>query len=93
MNSRENQIACEVYINEDKDLYYFLEKRKDMIEKELNCKLVWMPLESKKASRVKIIKEADLVEQEKWDDYIEWMKSNAEKFHKVFGRLIKKYKK
>jgi hypothetical protein len=93
MNSRENQIACEVYINEDKDLYYFLEKRKDIIEKELNCKLVWMPLENKKASRIKIIREADLAEQEKWDDYVNWMKENAEKFHKVFGRLIKKYKK
>jgi len=74
-------------------LYYFLENKKDIIEKELGCELIWMSLENKKASRIKVVREADILEQEDWDNYINWMCINAESFYKVFGKFIKKYKK
>jgi NADH:ubiquinone oxidoreductase subunit C len=93
INSREDQVACEVYIKENKDLYHFLKNKQVEIEKELKCRLVWMPLENKKASRVKIIREADFSERESWDDYIIWMKENAEKFYKTFGKFIRRYKR
>jgi hypothetical protein len=93
INSRENQIACELYIREDKDLYYFLEQKKVIIEKELGCELIWMPLENKKASRIKVVREADILNSEDWTTYIDWMKINAEKFYSIFGKLIKRYKK
>lgn len=93
INSRESEIACELYVKEDKDLYYFLEQKKEIIEKELDCKLIWMPLEGKKASRIKVVREADILNSEDWSTYIDWMKNSAESFYKVFGKFIKKYKK
>jgi succinate dehydrogenase flavin-adding protein (antitoxin of CptAB toxin-antitoxin module) len=93
INSRENEIACELYVKEDKNLYYFLEQKKEIIEKELSCKLIWMPLEGKKASRIKVVREADILNSEDWSIYIDWMKNSAESFYKVFGKFIKKYKK
>ncbi len=92
INSQSNQIACEVYIPDSKDLFYKLEKQKEKIEQELNMKLEWMVLEGKKASRIKIVHTADINDIEEWDKYFEWMKLMAEKFQKTFLHYIKKIK-
>jgi len=89
VNSRENLIACEIYINDSKELFYELEKNKDRIESKLGEKLRWMVLEGKKASRIKLSIEADINEVEQWDKYFEWLKVSAEKLDKVFGKEVK----
>ncbi len=83
INSQSNQIACEIYIPNSKDLFYKLEKQKGEIEKELDMKLEWMALEGKKASRIKIVSEADINDVKKWNEYFEWLESTASKFQKV----------
>lgn len=92
INSQKNLFGCEIYIWENKELYYFYENNRDKIENELGCKLEWMALEEKKASRIKISKEGDINNLDKWEDYFKWMRDNAESFHKVFGKYTKKYK-
>lgn len=93
VNSQKNQIACEIYIPDSKELYHFLEKYRDDIEDELDIKLEWMPLEEKKASRIKATIEADINNNDRWDEYFNWLNTTAQKFQKVFLKYIKKYKK
>ncbi len=93
INSQSNQIACEIYISNSKDLFYELEKQKDKIEQELGTKLEWMALEGKKASRIKISSEADINDSEKWNEYFEWLENTASKFQKVFLKNVNKVKK
>ena len=92
ISSRNNFIATEIYIPDSKKLFYGLEKYKNNIEQELNVKLKWMALENKKASRIKLSKEADVDQTENWEEYFEWLKITAEKFQKVFAKYTKKIK-
>ena len=92
ISSRNNFIATEIYIPDSKKLFFGLEKYKNNIEQELNAKLKWMAIENKKASRIKLSKEADVNQIENWEKYFEWMKITAEKFQKVFAKYAKKIK-
>ncbi len=93
INSQKNVITCEIYISDSKDLFYGLQGHRDKIENELGMKLEWFALEGKKASRIKLLKEADINETKNWEIYFEWLKENAEKFQKVFIKYIKKVQK
>ncbi len=90
INSRDNLIATEIYIPDSKKMFFDLEEHKKNIEQELNAELKWMSLENKKASRIKLSKEADINQIESWEEYFEWMKTTAEKFQKVFTKYTKK---
>jgi len=90
INSRENQMATEIYIPDNKDLFAFFEKSKESIESELGEKLQWLDLEGKRATRIKLTHEADLDCVEDWNNYFEWLKEKAEAFHSVFGKQVKK---
>ena len=88
INTQNNMIGCEIYIPDSKETFEYLKTNKDTIENEIGKKLAWMDLNGKKASRIKLSKEADLENQEKWDEYFGWMKSTAELFQIVFGKAM-----
>ena len=90
VNSQSDQIGCEIYISNDKDLFYELEKYKENIHKELGFSLDWMELPIKKASRIKLTTDGDISTSEEWNEYFQWCLSNAESFQKVFVKYIKK---
>lgn len=92
VNSQNDSIACEIYISDSKELFYFLERNKKAIEKELDTKVEWLSLEGKKASRIKLTRGAEFTKRENWENYFEWLKTNAEKFHKVFNKYVRKSK-
>jgi len=91
-NSRENQITCEIYISDNKELYFELEKQKEAIESELKDKLDWQALEGKKASRIKLYKDFDLNNNQDWQNAFAWLEEKAIKFQKVFYKNIQKVK-
>jgi len=93
VNTKTNLIECGLYISNSKQLYHELAKYRDEIEKELKNKLEWMELQGNKASRIRLRREADLDATEKWDDYFEWLKTEAEAFQTVFLKYIKQIKK
>ena len=88
IKTQNNMIGCEIYIPDSKETFEYLKTNKDTIENEIGKKLAWMDLNGKKASRIKLSKEADLENQEKWDEYFGWMKSTAELFQIVFGKAM-----
>lgn len=92
LNSFDEAIRTELYIPDNKEVFEFLFKQKDAIEKELGMKLEWMELPGKKASRIKIETSGLIDSTNEWEQYFAWLKDNAEKFQKVFGRYLKKFK-
>lgn len=92
INSRENQLGCEIYINRNKELFNFLQERKDEIEKEIGEQAEWV--NAKIASRIKIKKEiSDVFSQSEAKDYFAWLYEKTVLFQKVFGKQFKEFKK
>lgn len=92
INTKENLMGCELYIDKDKELFSFLQERKDHIERALELKLEWV--DANKASMIKTKAPADnLFNQEKQEEYFEWLLDKTLKFAKVFGKYIQEYKR
>lgn len=91
IDTQNNQLRCELYIPNSKDLFHKLEGYKDEINQKVNCELEWMPLEGKKASRIKTICEADTNDTDKWEHYYDWLIEKAQSFSKIFSVYLKKY--
>jgi hypothetical protein len=90
INSVKRLFASELYIHDNKELYAQLLSNKDDIEKELGEAPEWMELPGKKASRIKISTPGDFSDKSKWSDYFRWLLSEAEKFHRVFPKYLKR---
>jgi hypothetical protein len=92
INTQLNEIGCELYIQDKKELFTQLRENKEKIEAELEETLNWMELEGKKASRIKLVKNADINNLENREEYFEWLKIKAEKFIEVFSKYIRETK-
>lgn len=92
VNTRDGSVGCEIYINNDKDLFSFLQDKKEEIEKSFNSKLEW--IDATKASRIKITKtDFNLQEHTKYDEYFKWLYEMTLKFKEVFSPLFMEFKK
>ncbi len=89
INSREGMVGAELYIPGNKELYSKLLQQKDSIESELKEKPEWMELPTKKASRIRLLKDGDFEDETKWEASFEWLLDEAEKFRLVFPKYIK----
>ena len=91
VNTREDLVGCEVYINKNKDLYSFLLNKKDEIEKELGEPAIWV--NAAKASRIKISRKVNGVFNEKESEsYFEWLYEKTVLFQTVFAKHFRQYK-
>ena len=92
INSRENLLGCEIYISRNKELFKFLQERKDEIEKEIGEQAEWV--DAAVASRIKIKKEIpDLFSQGEAENYFAWLYEKTTLFQKVFGRHFREFNK
>lgn len=91
LNTREDLIGCEIYIDRDKDLFHHFINEKDSIEKELGQKVEWV--DAAKASRIKVSKDVkDLFSEDEVENNFSWLLNNVTLFQKVFSKHIKSYK-
>ncbi len=93
VNSQSEQMACEIYIPDSKELFTTLHDQRLLIESELSEELVWEELPSKKASRIKLIMKADIFQQDNWVEYHSWMLEKVTRFQRVFGKYAKQVRK
>jgi len=92
VNTRDNLIACEIYISRNKDFYKFLLERKNDIEEEIGEEAEWV--DAAVASRVKIRKDvSDVFNQEKSKEYFDWLYKKTILFQTVFLKQYKEFKK
>lgn len=84
INIRKDLMTCELYIPGSKNLYRKLFNDRGVIEQELGESLQWNELPGKKASRIKLIRAADVPNPENWDEYFKWLKEKAEDLQEIF---------
>ncbi|MES9971410.1 MAG: DUF4268 domain-containing protein [Candidatus Thiodiazotropha sp.] len=89
VNSQSSQISCEIYIPDSKKLFSCLENNRHAIESELSEELIWEELPEKKASRIKLMHEGSLSNQEQWQNYHAWLLEKVEKYQQTFEKFIK----
>jgi len=85
-DSRENQVRCELYIPDSKDLFKTFLASAQQIEKELGTSLDWQELPGKKAARIRAFHDFTFADPSTWTDAFQWLSETAIKFKKVFGR-------
>lgn len=85
VNSQTNQIGCDLYIPDSKELFHQLHGMKDQIELELGQTLDWDEIPHKKASRIKTYFDGDFTDQSKWPEQHAWLLEQVLKYQKVFG--------
>ena len=92
INSRENLLGCEIYINRNKELFNFLQERKEEIEKEIGEQAEWV--DAAVASRITIKKQiSSLFSQDDAEDHFAWLYEKTLLFQKVFGRHFREFNK
>jgi len=92
IDSRDNLLGCGIYINKNKDLFHFLQERKNEIEKEIGETADWV--DAPVASRIKIKKEvSDIFDQVEAEKYFAWLYERTVLFQKVFGKYFREFKK
>ena len=91
VNTRENLIGCEIYINNNKDLFNFLLNKKIEIESEIGEPAEWV--DAAVASRIKIHKKVtNIFSSEELEGHFTWLYEKTVLFQKVFGKYIKEFK-
>lgn len=88
VKSQTNEIGCEIYIPNSKELFQALEERKEIIHQELGEGLVWFELPQRNASRIRLFYNGSLSNHERWDEYFDWLVTKVEIFHRVFSKHI-----
>jgi hypothetical protein len=84
LNTRENSLACEIYIENNKQLFNFLKVQKASIEQQVGAELEW--IDARKASRVVQRKvNADSDDETHLTELFDWLIERAIAFEKVFG--------
>lgn len=87
INTQQNYVGCELLINNDKEIFYSLEKSKDKIEKDLG-ELGWQELKGKKSSRIRQIYSIDIENKENWETAIKEQIRMAEDFKGTFIKYL-----
>lgn len=92
VNSRENRVGMEVYIDHDnsKSMFKQLQAHQAEIDAALGVKLEWMELPDGHACRILQVRpESPLDGEEQWPVYFAWLEQAALRMSEVFRPLVK----
>ena len=84
-------IETKLYIHWDKNLYSFLENKKDSIERDIGSGCVFFTRGNVKASRISIYENIDLKDMNFAKEAMIWHISMAKRFYDVCSNLIEEY--
>jgi len=85
-------LGCKIYISKNKELFNFLQERKEEIEKEIGEQAEWV--NGAVASRIKIKKRvSDVFSQSEGENYFVWLYEKTILLQKVFGKHFREFKK
>lgn len=87
INTQKNRIAAEIYINDDKELFWKFQQFKENIETELHQQTEW--IEASKACRIVVSKSFPIKNRSKWSEAYTWfldMSLKLKKISKQYGK-------
>lgn len=88
LNSRDKRVAVEIYIKDNKELFFKLQGQREVIESELGLELEWAELPEGKASRIITKRSGDFTDEAQVDDLVNWLVATADEFARVFPKLL-----
>ncbi len=90
LNSKEKWIGVYLYLEppDAKAHFGLLDQEREEIEQQLGT-LEWRKLPDRKASTIRLRREADPMQQGDWPNQISWMVEKLEAFNKTFRPLVK----
>lgn len=86
VDTQKKAIRCEIYIPDSKETFHQFYENKEKIEAELKEKLEWREIPDKKASRIQVSRDVDVLNENKWDNCFAWLIEETEKFQTVFSK-------
>ncbi len=88
VDSRLNNVRCDLYIYDSKALFRTFFSHKAEIEQQLGLvgKLEWLELPNKKASRIVTVHDFVFSDTSTWDSAFAWLLETTVRFKEVFGR-------
>lgn len=89
LTAKKDLLGAEIYIPDNKDLFYSLAKYKDEIENELGFKMDWQELPGKKACRIIVTSPGDFTKVIGNEKYFQWYCEKAIALKKVFPKYLK----
>lgn len=87
LNTQKNSIGCEVYINDDKEMFHKFEEHQDKFKEALGCDVEWR--EASKDCRIIVRKNINVKKPENWKTCFDWYLEKALIFKKVVKELDK----
>jgi hypothetical protein len=86
-----HELRAELVIETDKSKLYFamLADKKSSIEAQLGEQLTWHSPEGKRMCRIYSRCPADIDCRARWPEYHAWLLDQLERFHQVFGPMVK----
>ena len=88
LNSREDKIAAELYIDDDKDLFHQLYSEKSKIESECGFEFEWRELPEGKASRIIVSTSKRWQSPEVQKECFDWLCAKAIAIRKTIGKRL-----
>lgn len=92
VNSREERVGMEVYIDHEnsKAIFKKLRAHQSEIERHLECGLEWMELPDGHACRILQVRPSSPLDAEnQWAEYFAWLEERAIRMSEIFRPLIK----
>lgn len=92
VNTVEDNLYCQLVIQDNPEIYQELERQKDEIgddiEKRTHESLIWSPPEEaqrdSKRAKITIRRPGQLSDRDEWGEYHTWMIERGERFHDIF---------
>lgn len=92
INTQNDNLGCEIYINKNKDLFNYFKSRKEEFENDVGQSVEWG--DANVTSRIKIKKNvSDVFNLEEAESNFVWFYENTLLLKKVFDKYFKDYKK
>jgi hypothetical protein len=90
---RGRELACELYIDtgdapRNAAILHELASQKAAIETAIGSELLWQPLETKRACRIRLTRPGAVADQSQWDESIAWLSQHQIRFKQVFKPLV-----
>jgi len=86
VNTQKSKIGVEIYINDNKEIFYKFFEKKEKIEEFIGVKLEW--IEAKKACRILAVHEGDIKrDSQSWNNFFEWYCETSVKFKEMIKRF------
>jgi len=84
----ENELGVGLVIRDDAEVYRQLAEDREEISQQFDEELTWEEPEEmrsgKERSKIMVTRPATVTDQSQWDEYLEWLIKNGERFHDVF---------